>query len=516
MPIVPLEIPPGVVRTPTKASRSSNWREVNLIRWDNGIMRPVDGWQRVGMSGDSFASRIRQIHTWTDNNGIRWTAFLCESNMYVESGGVLHDITPEGGMVSPYSDLVAGGYGMDAYDEGLYGTPRSDRLEIRLVTNTYTIDNWGEDLLAMTSVDGRLLQWSPPDPGDPLPPAAQVENSPLGRFFSVTPERHVMIFGLDGTFNRFGWCSQENINDWNFASTLNTAGFFDIQPASPFVAGKYAGDGVVFFTANGKAHISRFIGLPNVYSNEELGTATVPMSHMSLCNTAIGMVWPSRSGFWNYNGASIVPIQCPVWDWIVSDFNEVYTRYEAYSVDIPSRSEMWWFFCSSGSQKNDRAVIYNYREGWWSQARIGRTCGVASTFEETAIMAHDTTVYQHEKATSYPDAPELPWAETFTMNLGDGSVDMMVYQILPDITGDASGLEFSLAVKNRRAQIAGSDGEVYTPRKKVKPNGYVDIRASGRDFRLRVDSTGTSISRWTLGQTLVDVRPRGKTTTVRR
>lgn len=512
--MIPLEIPPGVVRTPTKASRSANWREVNLIRWDNGVMKPVAGWDKLHYATQP-QSRVRQIHTWTDNHGVRRMAFLCEAHVYIELDGDLYDISPEDPLVPPYDDVSAGGYGQGPYNYGDYGTPRDDVPEIRLVTNIYTVDNWGQDLLIMSSVDGRLLRWTPPDPLDPIEPCKPVPNAPTGRTFVVTPERYVMMFGIDGVFNRFGWCNQEDVEDWNFATTLGTAGFYDIQPASPFVGAANAGDGVLFFTANGKAHISRYVGLPAVYSNEELSDATVPISAMSICNTAIGTIWPSRSGFWVYNGAGIIPVHCPVWDWIVSDFAEVYSRYEAYAVDIPSRSEMWWFFTSTSSRYNDRCVIYNYREGWWSQGRVGRSCGTASSFEEANIMADGLNVYRHEVADTYPDIEELPWAETFTLNLGSGSADMMVFQMLPDIEGDASGLRFRFAIRNRRAQIHNNDCEVYTPPLELRPNGYVDVRRSGRDFRLRIDSVGPVVPRWTFGQTLLDVRQRGKKTTVR-
>ena len=55
----PLEIPPGVVSKPTKQQRSSNWAEVNLFRWVEGLMAPVGGQSQYNFT---FASRCKRVH----------------------------------------------------------------------------------------------------------------------------------------------------------------------------------------------------------------------------------------------------------------------------------------------------------------------------------------------------------------------------------------------------------------------------------------------------------------------
>ena len=87
----PLEIPPGVVAKPTKQQRSSNWAEVNLMRWVEGQMAPVGGQSQYNFT---FASRCKKIHGWFDLNQVYHIAFLCEQHLYVLTGGVLVDISP--------------------------------------------------------------------------------------------------------------------------------------------------------------------------------------------------------------------------------------------------------------------------------------------------------------------------------------------------------------------------------------------------------------------------------------
>jgi hypothetical protein len=159
-PFKPLEIPPGVVTNPTKNMRSSNWAEVNLMRWVEGRLTPVGGQQQYGYG---FASRCRAIHSWYDLNGILYIAYLCESNLYVDVGGTLTEITPVDGMNVPEPGV--GGYSDGFYSDGTYeyGTPPpiSTIQVMDQLPDVYSLDNFGQVLFAMTTADGRLLQWTP-------------------------------------------------------------------------------------------------------------------------------------------------------------------------------------------------------------------------------------------------------------------------------------------------------------------------------------------------------------------
>ena len=231
----PVEIPPGVVATATKKMRSSNWAEVNLCRWVEGQLSPVGGQAQYAYS---FASRCRAIHSWYGLDGIHYIAYLCEQNVYVDIGGVLTEITPIGGLEPPLSPGI-GGYSDGLYSEGLYSTERpSSVLPIDVLPNAWSLDNFGQILLAMTSADGRLLQWDPSGGGTGVAPAAMTEVTssdtgtgvaPHGRLFVVTAQRFIQIFGMvddgtagEGSFRRFGWCDEENPSAWDFSNVTSS------------------------------------------------------------------------------------------------------------------------------------------------------------------------------------------------------------------------------------------------------------------------------------------------------
>jgi hypothetical protein len=162
----PIQIPPGVVSMPTKKMQSSNWAEVNFIRWREGQLMPMGGQSQFtnvigGVEKYTFASRCKMIHGWFGLDGTYHIAYLCEQHLYIDTGGTLTNITPTGGIVAP-SGLV-GGFGDGLYNTDTYGTPRSvpGSVAITKVPDAYSLDNFGSILYAMTSADSRLLMWDP-------------------------------------------------------------------------------------------------------------------------------------------------------------------------------------------------------------------------------------------------------------------------------------------------------------------------------------------------------------------
>ena len=65
-------------------------------------------------------------------------------------------------------------------------------------------------------------------------------------------------------------------------------------------------------------------------------------------------------------------------------------------------------------------------------------------------MADGLVAFEHELGNSMA-MPQLPWAETFDLNLTNGAQLITVKQMIPDVDGDASGLLYSLFYRNSRS-----------------------------------------------------------------
>lgn len=526
---------------------SVNYAEANMVRWVEGQLAPIGGQSKYNFE---FASRCKAVHGFYSLNQTYIIAYLCESNLYVDIGGegALTDITPSDGILPP-TPPTEGGYGDGLYNTGppdTYGTPRtigSDAAIDRL-PSAYSLQNFGAILLAMTSTDGRLLYWNPDDPPGTLAQVAPPKDSnsvvPHGRCFVVTAERFVQIFGsyLDGTvndggsFRRFAWCEQEDYTNWNYSDVTTQAGFIDIEPASPIVCAIATRSGTLFFTGK-KCYRSRYLGTPYVYSNDELGDNCTPWSPQSMACTSSMVLWFSQQGPYSYDGTSILPVQCMVRAWVDDDIDLLNVREQSCAVHVANYNEFWWFF-PQGPQTNPggfntRAVIYNYKEGWWGQARCARSAGVTASYTSHTIMANGTISYEHEYGNIYWDC-DLPWVETFDLNglsvtsagafqgQSGGSRLMTIKQMIPDINGASANVLYSLFYRNSRSLGLPEIQTVPTP---VRLDGYVDMRTTGRDIRLRIDlavpagqiingvASDGSVLPVTVGQHLIDVVLRG-------
>ena len=116
----------------------------------------------------------------------------------------------------------------------------------------------------------------------------------------------------------------------------------------------------------------------------------------------------------------------------------------------------WWFFPQLGQPYNTRCIIYNYKEGWWSQGEMSRSAGITASFTAQTIMADGLVAFEHELGNFYGNA-QLPWAETFDLNLTSGAQMITVKQMIPDVDGDASGLLYSLFYRNSRLDWRARD-----------------------------------------------------------
>jgi hypothetical protein len=470
------------------------------MRWDNGTtLRPVGGWERYDYA--PFPDKIRKMHRWLDNDNNMLTAYLCESHVYVDIGGSISDITPIDGMVIPTGNN--GGYGDNDYNEGLYGTARSGESRLRLYTPVYSMDNWGEDLRVMTSADGRLLGWSPTTPATPL---VAIENAPVSnRSFIITPERHIMLFGMGGEFNKFGWCDEEDDTDWTFTDITNKAGFFDVSPTSPIIAHELFNGGIVMWTPT-MTYVITYAGLPYIYSYKSIGKVSVPISPASATAIPTGVIWPSIDGWWIYDGSVPHEIRCDVWDFLDKHMDVNSSRFRAAAVHMHTKGELWWFFVAIGlGVENSRYVCYDYRSNIWSMGKLGRTCGFSYPNDRYPVMATLFDVWKHEIGWKYSNS-EFPWIESASVAPNGGEHRITLNKFQPDISGDRTAVEFSVVKSNDRTDYTK---ESRSPPRRVNEYGWVDIRETAQDMRLRIDMVKES--NWgTVGPLLVDGKLRGK------
>ena len=91
------------------------------MRWREGQLMQMGGQTQIssvigGVETYKFASTCKKIHGWYDGNQVYHIAYLCERHLYVDTGGVLANITPVDGIAPPTG--IGGGYGDGFYRLG--------------------------------------------------------------------------------------------------------------------------------------------------------------------------------------------------------------------------------------------------------------------------------------------------------------------------------------------------------------------------------------------------------------
>jgi hypothetical protein len=255
-------------------------------------------------------------------------------------------------------------------------------------------------------------------------------------------------------------------------------------------------------------HFVDHVGLPYVYRMKSIGKIPIPISAASMSSIPEGIMWISVEGFWLFNGNTADTIPCPLWDVISAKMDFERTVRESHSVNMLARGEIWWFWVDpSISLEPTRYASYDYRGGIWMGGYLKRYCGNTYANDRYPIMSDGFKVWKHETGFSYPEAVFMPFLESQTLNIGKGEFWTTVNKILPDISGDKTAVAFRLAMNNDRSNYA--TGEKLSPQRTINEHGWVDIRETARDIRLRIEMIKESD--WgTVGPIMFDMKKRGK------
>lgn len=496
---VSLKPPPGVWRNGTRYEAKGRWYDVNFVRWLNGRMRPVGGWQRFTTSS-ALGGPVRGAHAWRSNDFVRNLVVGTADSLFFHDGGSATEISP--------TDLVAGrvdsiyglGWGIGPYGQQAYGTERTSVGQL-IEANTWTIDNFGEVMLAVSAVDGRLLTWDPTV--TPYVTATVVTNAPTdntGTF--VTDERHVVCFGADGNPRRVAWSSQEDMTVWA-ASATNTAGDLEVVSAGRLLRGLRAPGGSLLFT-EADVHFMRYVGSPYVYGIERVGDSNGLVGPNAVVSIGDSVVWMGENAFWSFDGV-IRQIPCDVSEYVFRDIN-VLQGVKIYAGHNSEFGEVWWFYPSASSVENNRYVIFNYRENWWSFGQLSRTFWLDKDVWPYAIAGDAAgTLYQHEQGWTNTGATRVGqvYAESGAIEIGRGERFMEVRQLYPD--GCPNVPSCTQASFNLRETPMAEPYRIAGPYQFDSASGYADVRFTARQVEMRIEATQDSA--FSFGDMRADVRP---------
>ena len=494
MPLVPLNIPKGQYANGTEYQSQGRWRDVNLVRWHEDALRPVGGLRPRADSTNTavdVGGIVRGGHAWVNNDGDRYVAFgMHDSLVAMLESSVTDDITPAALTTGRINATINTGWGSGGWGLFGWGVERPDIGSI-LPATTWSLDNWGEYLIACSSDDGVIYEWDLA-----TATATAVTNAPTSCLAAfVTEERFLVALG--GASNRLvSWSDQEDNTTWTAAAT-NQAGDLELQTNGKILAGvRTRGQSLILTDQD--AHTMTYQGPPFVYGFERVGTSCGMISAGAYASVDAGVIWMGRRGFYIYSGGQVQEIPCEVADHVFTNLN--YDQASKVQAVVNSQwNEIWWLYQSQDASECDKYVAYDYVENIWTTGEIDRTAGVdRGVFRRPFMVKSDGVVYEHEVGFDYDGA--TPYAETGPIAIGTGERLMKVTSVIPDekTQGD---VDLKFKVRNYPNAEETEKGPFST----ANPTS---VRFQGRQVRMRVE--GVEAADWRVGIMRLDARQGSK------
>ena len=489
---IPIKLPPGIYRNGTEYQSAGRWYDANLVRWYENTLRPMGGWRK--RSSTQVSGMCRGFLNWRDNSATRWTGIGTHTKLYAMSeSGTIKEITPTSFTAGIADAIVKTGYGYSDYGKFSYGVARPDLGAITPAT-TWSMDTWGEYLIACSNADGKLYQWQL---GFTTPTiAAVITNAPTSnKAVLVTAERIMFALGAGGNPRKVQWSDQEDNTVWTPATT-NQAGDYELATPGTLLAGKRV-KGINLLFTDVDVHTAQYVGAPFVYGFEKAGSGCGLISAQSVAAIDTAAIWMSKAGFWIYDGY-VKPLPSDVSDYVFGNMNFNQSS-KVYAVHNSQYGEIWWYYPSSASNENDSYVTFNYRENHWNIGSLARTAGTdAGVFTNPMAVSTDGYVYEHEVGFAYDSASV--YAESGPVQLGNGDNIMSVRQVVPD---EQTLGEAVVSFKTRNYPTGTQS--TFGPYTAANPT---DVRFAARQVNMKV--TGAVLADWRVGIFRLDAVPSGK------
>jgi hypothetical protein len=353
--------------------------------------------------------------------------------------------------------------------------------------------------------------------------------------------RFIIVFGtndygstvLDPMLIR--WSDQESLTVWYPAAT-NQAGSIRLSHGSKIVTSLQSRQEILVLT-DSSFYSMQYLGPPAIWQTQLLAD-NISIAGPNAIALASGVAyWMGVDKFYKYDGR-FQSLRCDLRQYIFDDIN-ISQFDQVFANTNEGFNEIWFFYCSSGSNVVDKYVIYNYAEDVWYYGYMGRTAWLDSGLQPYPLAAtYSYNLVQHENGLndgtdSLTGTPIESYINSSQFDIDDGQNFGFIWRLVPDITFRGSTastpsvtmtllpLQNSGSGYNNPASVGGQayasvynsgnqtltvGGKAYTIEQFT---GQVYTRVRGRQMSLSVYSNQLDTT-WQLGAPRIDIRPDGR------
>tara|TARA_R110000744_G_scaffold211987_1_gene331079 strand:- start:273 stop:2171 length:1899 start_codon:yes stop_codon:yes gene_type:complete len=427
------------------------------------------------------------------------------------------------------------GWGVSTWGSSTFGS--SSSLSAKNQLRLWSHDNFGEDLV-MNVRGGGLFYWTENNNLNTravaLTALSGANLAPTVGLQVITSEtdRHLIVLGADplSSGSRTGsvdpmliaFSDQESATEWESLKT-NTAGSLRLSSGSQIVAGLKARQEILIWTDN-SIYSMNFIGPPLTFSVNLINEGAGLIGPKAAVNTAKGVFFMSKTGFYYYNGA-VQKLQSTVQEYVFEDLDlgQAFKCHVALNSEF---SEVWFFYPSleDDTQEISRYAIYNYEENLWSIGSLIRYAwldtGVQNKPQATGIDGTDYYLYDHESGFNADNEPmDNVFVQSADFDFGEGDNLAFIKRIIPDIkfinelnTSQTGAVNIVL----KQRDFNGSTLSTNSTNQVTATTTQSFVRARGRQFVLRFESDDDNNVgdrknyKWRLGATRMDITNSGR------
>ena len=130
----------------------------------------------------------------------------------------------------------------------------------------------------------------------------------------------------------------------------------------------------------------QYIGAPYVWSFNILMDNISVISPNCMVTVNNVTYWMGNEKFYMYSGR-VETLPCALRQYIFSDIDKT-QAYQIFAGSNEGYNEVWWFYCSSGTNVINKYVIYNYLDRVWYYGSMERTAWLDSGTLKNPVAAY--------------------------------------------------------------------------------------------------------------------------------
>lgn len=390
-------------------------------------------------------------------------------------------------------------------------------------TSDWTMDNFGEDLVVCPSTPVQevvaggvnyqpIYLWDPHQLTATVIPEAPPVND--GVFVSM-PSRQIVACGSTATGVQdpllINWSDVNNPNQW-IALATNQAGSNRISKGSRIVSYSQGPQQALIWT-DIDVWSMVYVGLPYVFSFNEIGTGCGSIARKAVCSLNGIYYWMGPSQFYSLSSAGVLPVPCPVWDFIFQNLDQNNLTKIRSAVNSRFGEAKWFFPSLAGGGEVDSYVKFNVYIGVWDYGTLGRTAWVDQSVLGPPIGADPTSLYlyQHETSNDADGTAMVTFFRTGYYTISEGDFQTFVDLVWPDAKwGTWAGAQTAtLQITFYVVNYPGDTPRVFGPYPVTKATRFFNTRLRGRLVSVQIGSNDLG-SFWRIGALRYRFAPDGK------